>query len=105
MTKLRQMSAFSPPLAGLAYLVGYVFLDIVADQQFPDSLGISAWHPSVGLSFLLVVFYGSRMLPLVFLAPFAAELISRGDVFLAALEAMTVGGGYALAATLLVRPE
>jgi two-component system, LuxR family, sensor kinase FixL len=92
-------------LAGLAFLSGYVLLDIVADQQFPDSLGISAWHPSVGLSLLLALLYGSRMLPLLVLAPFAAELISRGSVSLAALEAITVGGGYALAAMLLRRPE
>jgi two-component system, LuxR family, sensor kinase FixL len=105
MIKLSQMTIPPPLVAGFAYLCGYVLIDMVANDQFPNSLGIAAWHPSVGLSFLLVLLYGPRMLPLLFIGPFAAELIIRGSVVLAVLEAIPVGGGYALATMLLRRPE
>jgi two-component system sensor kinase FixL len=82
-----------------------VLLDIAADRQFPSSLGIAAWHPSVGLSFLVVLLYGPRLLPLLFLGPFIAELVSRGSLALASLEAISVGSGYAVALVLLRRPD
>lgn len=105
MTRSSHIAALPPLLAALAYLCAYVLIDTVTDDQFPNSLGIAAWHPSVGLSFVLVLLYGRGMLPLLFVGPFAAELISRGSVALAALEAIPVGVGYALASILLRRPE
>jgi two-component system sensor kinase FixL len=98
------MPSLSPSTAGLFYLCGYVLLDVMVNDQLPNSLGVTAWHPSVGLSFLLVLLYGPRLLPLLLVAPFIAEWISRGSAELAALEAVTVGGGYGAAAMLLHRP-
>jgi two-component system sensor kinase FixL len=92
-------------LASTVYLCSYVLLDIVADAQFPHRLGIAAWHPSVGLSFLLALLHGGRLMPLLFVAPFIAELIGRGSAVLAVLEAVPVGGGYILATMLLRQPQ
>src|SRR5688572_21659749 len=105
MPNLPHIVKTSPVVAGVAYLCGYVLFDVIADAHFPSSLGIAAWHPSVGLNFLLVLLYGQRTLLLLFAGPFIAELVARGSIPLAGLEAVAVGGGYALAATLLRRPE
>lgn len=95
----------SPFAAGFVFLCGYVLLDVAADTVFSNDFGIAAWHPSVGLSFLLILLYGPRMLPLLFAGPFIAEFISRGSIALAILEAIPVGGGYALATMLLRQPQ
>jgi two-component system sensor kinase FixL len=105
MTKHPPMARLSFVTAGFLYLGCYVLLDVAADRQFPSGLGIAAWHPSIGLSFLVVLLYGPRLLPLLFLGPFIAELVSRGNLALASLEAVSVGSGYAVALMLLRRPD
>ena len=96
-----------PPFlaVGTAYLGGYLLLDILCDAPSPQNLGISPWHLSLGLSILLIVLRGPKMLPLIVLAPFASELIERGDIGLAAIKALPAGICYGLAATLLRRPQ
>jgi signal transduction histidine kinase len=99
------MARLSPIAAGLSYLCGYVVLDVVADDRLANSLGVAAWHPSVGLSFLLILLYGPRFWPLLLLAPFVAGWLSRGSLAFAATEAIVVGGGYGIAALMLRQPR
>lgn len=96
-------SAFHIPLVGIIYLCAYVLLDRYSDI---GSFGI-AWRPSTGLSFCLVLLYGRRMLPLLFLAPLLAEMVNPGlvlPVWLAIVEAVIIGGVYALATLTLLSP-
>jgi two-component system, LuxR family, sensor kinase FixL len=91
------------PLIGVAYLCGYVLLGRYSDM---GAYSI-AWRPSTGLSFCLVLLYGRRMLPLLFLAPLLARIVNPGLVApfpLALIEAFFIGGVYALAAVTLLRP-
>lgn len=92
---------------GTLYLCGYVFLERITDVQPVSGLGISPWNPATGLSFLLILIYGQRMVPLLFFAPFMAELINPGfglPIGPAIIEAMVIGGGYTIATTALLRP-
>ncbi len=90
------------------YLFGYLLLEAVSYVHPFGSFGITPWNPSTGLSFLLVLLYGRRMLPLLFLAPFLSDLIVRGllvPIWVAVMEALIGGGGYALATLFLLRPQ
>lgn len=90
------------------YLCGYVLLDKLSATQALGSYGITPWTPSAGLGFLLVLLCGRRMLPLLFLAPLLSGLTNSGlslPAWLAAVEAGVIGSGYAVATTVLLRPE
>ena len=102
---LTRIAGFPLPAVGALYLAAYVLLDVAGDALAFDRFGATAWHPSVGLSFLVVLIYGSRTFPLVLLATFIAAVIRQGDLRLAAMEAAIIGGGYMLAPLALRRPE
>ena len=103
LTRLRTMaflSVFSlrPPVLVAIYLVGYVALDWLSYIQPFAPFGITPWNPPTGLSFVLILLFGQRFLPWLFVAPFLANVLVRhlplpwpieltGDVI--------IGGGYA----------
>jgi len=93
---------------GLAYLVGYVLLDLISFVEPYAPFGITPWNPNTGLSFALVLRFGPRMVPWLFLSPVVADLANR-QVMLPwvaeILSAATIGGGYAVALTFLKRPN
>ena len=60
-------------LVGLAYLAAYVGLDRVKPYA---PFGITPWNPNTGLSFALVLAFGLRMIPLLFVGPFLADLVN-----------------------------
>ena len=60
-------------VAGLVYLVAYVALDRVSFFESYAQLGITPWNPSTGLSFVLILLFGRRLIPLLFVAPFPAS--------------------------------
>lgn len=91
-------------LIGAAYLCAYVLLERYSDI---GAYGI-AWRPSTGLSFCLMLLYGRRMLLLLFLAPLLTRITNPGLVlplWLAVIEAVMIGGVYALATMTLLRPK
>jgi two-component system, LuxR family, sensor kinase FixL len=93
--------------AGLVYLVGYVALDRVSFSESYAQLGISPWNPSTGLSFVLVLLFGRRFLPLLFVAPFLADMINRQVVLSWPAEILAVaviGAGYSAALLFLTGP-
>jgi hypothetical protein len=64
-------------VVGLAYVAGYVALDRISFVEPYASFGITPWNPNTGLSFVLVLFFDIWMVPLLFVAPFMADLINR----------------------------
>jgi two-component system, LuxR family, sensor kinase FixL len=103
--KLSPTINFSLPAAGFLYLCAYVLLDLLTDALFAEKIGVTLWHPSVGLSLCLMLLWGTRALPLLFIAPFLAEVAVSGNLALAAMEATAAGVGYSLAIILLLHPK
>jgi hypothetical protein len=58
-----------PAVIGIGYLASYVLLDWVSFIQPFAPFGITPWNPPTGLSFILVLLFGQRYLPLLFAAP------------------------------------
>lgn len=95
-------------LVGTAYVAGYVLLDWISFIYPFAPYGITPWNPPTGLSFVLVLLFGQRLVPFLFVAPFLADLMVRRLPFPWTLElAVTaiVGAGYSLALLFLLRPK
>jgi len=97
-----------PPLAlAVGYIVAYVLMDWVSFIQPFAPFGITPWNPPTGVSFVLVLLFGQRYIPLLFVAPLAADIVVRHLPFAWPLEIGTSaidGAGYALALLVLLRP-
>ena len=106
-TALPHLSS-APGLAiGLAYLAAYVFLDWVSFIHPLASFGITPWNPGTGLSFALVLLFGRRMVPYVFLAPILSDAVNLATplpIGAALASAAAIGAGYAAASLFLLRP-
>jgi two-component system, LuxR family, sensor kinase FixL len=97
-----------PAVIGIAYLLGYVALDWVSFIDPFATFGITPWNPPPGLSFVLLVLFGQRYLPLLFIAPVLADLLVRQLPFPWSLELLVAalnGGIYALGLRFLLRPS
>ncbi len=87
-------------IAGLVYLIAYVALDRVSFSESYAQLGITPWSPSTGLSFVLILLFGRRLIPLLFVAPFLADMVNRQGVLPWPAEILSVaaiGAGYSAA--------
>jgi signal transduction histidine kinase len=100
---------FSLPksVVGVAYLLLYVLLDWVSYIDPFAAYGITPWNPPTGLSFVLVLLFGQRMIPFLFMAPFLADVTVRQlplswSMELAAI--CVIGAGYSLGLLYLLRP-
>jgi two-component system sensor kinase FixL len=88
----------------LAYLAGYVVLDWLSYVHPFADFGITPWNPPTGLSFALILLFGTEFLPWLFLAPVLADALVRGFALPVAAEicaGLIIGGGYAVATSLL----
>ncbi|MBL8700963.1 MAG: MASE1 domain-containing protein [Alphaproteobacteria bacterium] len=93
---------------GLAFLVGYVALDWISYIDPFAPYGITPWNPPPGLGFVLVLLFGQRFLPLLFIGPLLADLLVRRLPLPWSVELLAVvviGGGYALGIRSLLRPS
>ena len=93
---------------GLAYLVAYIALDWVSFIEPYAHLNITPWSPNTGLSFVLILLFGQRMIPFLFAGPFLADLINQHNALPWAAElasVVVIGGGYSAALFLLTRPS
>jgi signal transduction histidine kinase len=91
---------------GLLYIVGYVALDWISFIHPFAAFGITPWNPQTGLSFVLVLLFGLRFIPLLFVAPLLADSFIRQLPFSWTVELVTVaiiGVGYSLGLTFLAR--
>jgi two-component system, LuxR family, sensor kinase FixL len=90
----------------LAYLAAYVGLDRVSFIQPYAPFGITPWTPNTGLSFVVVLVFGLRMIPFLFIGPFLADLANGTIIPSWSVEILSValiGGGYLAALALLQR--
>jgi two-component system, LuxR family, sensor kinase FixL len=95
-------------IVGLAYLVGYVALDRVSFIEPYAHFAITPWNPDTGLSFVLVLAFGLRMIPFLFLGPFLADLVNGHFVLPWTVEILSValiGGVYSAALVFLQRSD
>ncbi len=100
---------FSLPHYALAlgFLALYVLLDWISFIQPFAPFGITPWNPPTGLSFILVLLFGQRFIPLLFVAPLFADLTVRQLPLPWSVEiinSLIIGGGYSLGLAMLLRP-
>ena len=55
-------------VVGMAYLAAYALLDWISFIEPYAHLGITPWNPGTGLSFVLLLLFGRRMIPFLFVA-------------------------------------
>jgi signal transduction histidine kinase len=92
---------------GLGYLVIYVLLDWISFVEPYGPFAITPWNPNTGLGVALILMFGTRMIPFLFLAPPLADLVVRQFPLPFAVEAasaMLIGGVYAAAVLFVLRP-
>src|SRR5688500_20412853 len=79
---------FSLPsiVIGIVSLLRYVALDWVSFIDPFAFFGITPWNPPPGLSFVLLVLFGQRYLPLLIIAPVLADVLVRQLPFTSSLE-------------------
>jgi signal transduction histidine kinase len=94
-------------LVGLAYVISYVALDWISYVQPFGQFAITPWNPQTGLSFSLILLLGKHFLPLLFIAPFLADLVVRdlpAPLPVVVLLSLVIGTAYSAASlTLLSR--
>jgi signal transduction histidine kinase len=100
----------SLPMAipGIAYLVGYVLLDWISFIEPYAPFGITPWNPGTGLSFALVLLFGRRMIPFLFVGPLLSDLVQIQSPLPWVVElacTALIGGGYSAALIFLSRPS
>jgi two-component system, LuxR family, sensor kinase FixL len=96
-----------PVIAGLGYVAAYPLLDWLSYVEPFEGLDITPWNPQVGLSFPLVLLFGRRTIPFLFIAPLVSHLLlnfSPVDLGEGMAHAAVIGGGYSAAALFLLRP-
>jgi signal transduction histidine kinase len=95
-------------LVGCAYLIAYAMLDWLSFIEPYAPFGVTPWSPNTGVSFVLILLFGQRMLPLLFVSPLLADLVNRSIVLpwtIEILSAALIGGGYSVTLMLLKRPD
>jgi two-component system, LuxR family, sensor kinase FixL len=95
-------------VVGLVYLVAYALLDWISYIEPYAQLGITPWNPGTGLSFVLLLLFGLRMIPFLLVSPLLADYLNQQFAMpwhVEILASMLVGGGYSIALTYLLRPS
>src|ERR1700756_738785 len=94
-------------VVGLLYVAGYVLLDWISLIQPYAPFGITPWNPGTGLSFALVLLFGRRMIPFLFIGPLLSDLIQIQlplPLAVTLLSVALIGGGYSAGLFTLLRP-
>ncbi len=109
-TLARETSNALPPprylAIGCGYLVAYVGLDWLSFVEPLGPFGITPWNPTTGASFALILAFGRRFIPWLFIAPLLADGVLRQfplplDAEIAVVAML--GGIYAIATWFLTR--
>jgi signal transduction histidine kinase len=96
------------PALLVLYFGSYIALDWVSFIEPLAPFGITPWNPSTGLSFVLILLFGQRFLPLLFIAPLVSNVLLRQFPLPWPLEIATdtiIGCGYAAGLLVLLRPK
>ena len=94
-------------VVGLVYLAVYAVLDWISFIEPYAQLGITPWNPGTGLSFVLLLLFGLRMIPFLLISPLLADFFNQQFAMpwhIEILASVLVGGAYAIALTVLMRP-
>jgi two-component system, LuxR family, sensor kinase FixL len=105
---IRRIFTLPRDVVGLGYLASYVLLDWTSFVQPISPIGITPWNPGAGLGLAMVILFGRRMIPYLFLAPLLADLVNLPTLPPWSIELPAValiGGGYAAASMFLLRPS
>jgi signal transduction histidine kinase len=95
-------------IVGLVYLAAYAALDWISFIEPYAQLGITPWNPGTGLSFVLLVMFGLRMIPFLLISPLLADYLNQQFAmpwYVEILASALVGGGYSIAMAYLLRPK
>ena len=87
-------------IVGLVYLAAYALLDWISFIEPYARFGITPWNPGTGLSFVLLLLFGLRMIPFLLLGPLLAELLNQQLAMPWQVEifaSLLVGAGYSIA--------
>src|SRR6478736_275692 len=95
-------------VVGLVYLAAYAVLDWISFIEPYAHLGITPWNPGTGLTFVLLLLFGLRMIPFVLVSPLLAEFLNQQLAMPWQVEVLAsawVGGAYSIALAILLRPN
>jgi two-component system, LuxR family, sensor kinase FixL len=95
-------------LLGSGYLIINVLLDWLSYVEPYAQFAITPWNPNTGVSFTLILIFGRRMIPFLFIAPLLGDLLVRQVPLPLVLEmssTIVIGGVYAAAGLLLLHPK
>ena len=95
-------------IVGLIYLAAYAALDWISFIEPYAHLGITPWNPGTGLSFVLLLLFGLRMIPFLLISPLLADYLNQQFAMpwqVEILASILVGGGYSIALTILLHPK
>jgi two-component system, LuxR family, sensor kinase FixL len=95
-------------LLGSGYLIIYVLLDWISNIEPYAQFAITPWNPNTGASFAVILIFGRRMIPYLFIAPLLGDLVVRQLPLPPVLEmssAVVIGSVYAAGGLFLLRPE
>ncbi|HEY2425149.1 MAG TPA: MASE1 domain-containing protein [Pseudolabrys sp.] len=95
-------------IVGLVYLAAYAVLDWISFIEPYAQLGITPWNPGTGLSFVLLLLFGLRMIPFLLVSPLLADFLNQQFAMpwhVEILASALVGGGYSIAVAFLLRPK
>lgn len=95
-------------IVGLIYLAAYAVLDWISFIEPYAHLGITPWNPGTGLSFVLLLLFGLRMIPFLLISPLLADYLNQQFAMpwqIEILASALVGGGYSIALTILLHPK
>jgi two-component system, LuxR family, sensor kinase FixL len=95
-------------VVGLVYLAAYAVLDWISFIEPYAHLGITPWNPGTGLSFVLLLLFGLRMIPFLLISPLLADYLNQQFAMpwqVEILASVLVGGGYSIALTILLHPK
>ena len=100
--------AIQTALLGGGYLAAYVALDWISFIAPHGPFAITPWNPNTGLSIVVILMFGRRMIPFQFIAPLLADLVVRQFPLPMSVEiasAVLIGGVYGAAMLFLLHPK
>ena len=95
-------------LVGVSYVAAYVALDWGSYVEPYANFNITPWNPNTALSFILILVFGRRMIPFLFIGPFLADFINReivGPWIVEVLSVVLIAGVYSAALIFLTRAK